>query len=79
MHKNLLNLNTPWVESELFESNLKYKKKNFLKYAKKFNKDGYVVIDLKVSKKELKKTIDDISILAKAEGTKKKSKDLSLQ
>ncbi|MDB9940752.1 phytanoyl-CoA dioxygenase family protein [Candidatus Pelagibacter sp.] len=74
MQKNLLNLNTPWVESELFGDNLKYKEKKFIKYAKKFNKDGYVVIDLKVSKKDLKKTIEDISNLAKAESVKKNPK-----
>ena len=74
MDKNLLNLNTPWVESELFENNLKHKEKKFIKYAKKFNKDGYVIIDLKVSKKDLKKTIEDISSLARVENVKKNPK-----
>ena len=74
MRGNLLNLNTPWVESELFESHIKHKSKKFLKYAKKFNKDGYVIIDLKISKKDLKKTIDDISKLANADEVKKNPK-----
>ena len=74
MQKNFLNLNVPWVESELFEYNLKYKKKKFLEYAKKYNKDGYVVIDLKISKKDLEKTFQDISTLANAEGVKKNPK-----
>ena len=70
----MLNLNTPWVESELFESHIKHKSNKFLKYAKKFNKDGYVIIDLKISKKDLKKKIDDVSKLAKADEVKKNPK-----
>ena len=55
MQKDFVNLNTPWVESELFNLHLKSKSKKFLKYAKKFNKDGYVIVDLKLSKKVLEK------------------------
>ena len=53
---------------------LSIKKKKYLEYAKKYNKDGYVVIDLKISKKDLEKTIQDISALANAEDVKKNPK-----
>lgn len=74
MEKNFLNLNTPWVESELFNNHLKFKEKKYANHAKKFNKDGYIIIDLKISKKELKKTTEDILKLAKDEDVKKNPK-----
>ena len=40
MQKNFLNLNVPWVESELFEYNLKYKKKNTQNMLKNITKMG---------------------------------------
>ena len=46
MQNNLVKLNTPWVESELFQNHIKHKSKKFLAYAKKFNKDGgYMELD----------------------------------
>ena len=71
MQENSFNLNTPWVESELFKKYIKHKSKKFLKFAKKFHKDGYVIIDLKISKKDIKQTIKDISKLANKDDTKK--------
>jgi len=72
--KNLLKLNTPWVESDLFKAQLKNKSKKFTKLAKKFNKDGYVIVDLELSKKYLKQLIEDISKLAADENAKKNPK-----
>ena len=46
----------------------------YLNYAKKFNKDGYVIIDLKITKKDLKKITDDILKLAKSDDVKKNPK-----
>ncbi len=74
MQKNFLKLNTPWVESDLFQDCIKYKSKKYIKLAKKFNKDGYIILDLKLSKKEINKTIDDISKLARDESAKKNPK-----
>jgi ectoine hydroxylase-related dioxygenase (phytanoyl-CoA dioxygenase family) len=74
MQKNLIKLNTPWVESDLFEEHIKFKSKKFNNLAKKFNKDGYVIIDLKLSKKDLKQTVQDISKLSNDINAKKNPK-----
>ena len=54
MEKRLINLNTPWVEFNLFNYLIKFKNKKYENIAKKFHRDGYVVIDLKLSKKFIK-------------------------
>jgi len=69
--ENYFNINTPWVESDLFKQYIRHKSKKFLKFAKKFHKDGYVVIDLKISKKDIKQTVKDISKLANIDDKKK--------
>lgn len=74
MQKRFLKLNTPWVESPLFNHQAKYKDKQFLELAKKFNKDGYVVIDLKLKKKEINQLINDIKELAMDKNVKKNPK-----
>jgi ectoine hydroxylase-related dioxygenase (phytanoyl-CoA dioxygenase family) len=74
VQKHFLKLNTPWVESDLFKLHLKHKSKKFINIAKKFNKDGYVIVDLKLSKKDLKQIIKDISKLAADENAKKNPK-----
>ncbi len=71
MEKRLINLNTPWVESNLFNYLIKFKNKKYENIAKKFHKDGYVVIDLKLSKKFVKKTVEDINMLARSKSSKK--------
>jgi len=55
-------LNTPWVESPIFNQIKGYKNTNpkLLKLAEKFNRDGYIVIDLGLSKKTINDTIQDI-------------------
>ena len=55
-------LNTPWVESPIFNQIKGYKITNpkLLKLAEKFNRDGYIVIDLGLSKKTINDTIQDI-------------------
>ena len=68
MQDNLVNLIPQSLN--FFQNHIKYKSKKFLKYAKKFNKDGYVIVDLK-NKKELEKTIEDIKRLAKVDDVKK--------
>ena len=72
-------LNTPWVESPIFNQIKNYKKKNpkLLKLAEKFNRDGYIVIDLGLSKKTISNTIQDIKDHAIKQNTKK-SRHLSL-
>ena len=74
MQKHSFKLNTPWVESDLFQVHLQHKSKKFINLAKKFNKDGYVIIDLKLSKKDLKQIIEDISKLATDQNAKKNPK-----
>ena len=71
MEKRLINLNTPWVESNLFNYLIKFKNKKYENIAKKFHRDGYVVIDLKLSKKFIKKTVEDINMLARSKSSKK--------
>ena len=74
MKKNHLKLSTPWVESDLFEDLLKFKSKKYAKLAIKFNKDGYVVIDLGLTKKEIDQTIEDIKKLSSDASAKKNPK-----
>lgn len=71
--KNLLKINSnePWVESLLFKEILKRKNKNVQEKAKKFNRDGYVIIDLKLSKKFINNTISDIIKIAQSRDAKK--------
>tara|TARA_Y200000002_G_C22679925_1_gene663601 strand:- start:200 stop:1063 length:864 start_codon:yes stop_codon:yes gene_type:complete len=66
-------LNVPWVESPLFDQVKKTKQKNseLLKLAEKFNRNGYVIIDLGLSKKTIKQIIQDTKNLAVKSSTKK--------
>lgn len=63
----------PWVESPFFNLILKKKKiSNYQKQlAKKFNRDGYIVIDLKLNSKFVKKLTNDIDKNLKAGKVKK--------
>jgi ectoine hydroxylase-related dioxygenase (phytanoyl-CoA dioxygenase family) len=63
----------PWVESPFFADILKKKTKNLKleKIAKFFNKNGYVIIDLGLKKKFIKKITDKITYLATRDDTKK--------
>ena len=54
-------LNVPFVESPIFKELILSRKKNKLSsLAKSFNKNGYVVIDLNLSKNYLNHVIKDI-------------------
>ncbi len=66
-------LNIPWVESPLFDQIKKTRQENskLFKLAEKFNRDGYVVIDLGLSKKTIKQIIQDTKDLAVKSSTKK--------
>ena len=74
MKNKLLKINTPWVESDLFDYLSKFKHKKKMGLAKKFNKDGYVIIDLKLSKKFISDTISNINSLAADKNSKKNPK-----
>ena len=53
----------PWIESPFFELILNQKKnisQNKIKLAKKFNRDGYIIIDLNLSDKFIQKIKKDI-------------------
>lgn len=69
-----LNSNLPWVESDLFNHHLKFKPKKIKKIAKLFHDNGYVVIDLKLSKSYINNTIKDINKLAFDSNSKKNPK-----
>ena len=67
MKKNFSNskdTSYPWVESPFFDLILKKKKLNryYSNLAKKFHKDGYVVINLNLTEKFVKKIDEDISV-----------------
>ena len=65
-------LNVPFVESPIFKELILSKKKNKLSsLAKSFNKNGYVVIDLNLSKNYLNHVIKDILRLEIKSDTKK--------
>jgi len=74
MKNKLSKINTPWVESDLFNFLIKFKNKKYRDIAKKFNKDGYIIIDLKLSKKFIAETTSNISELASDQNTKKNPK-----
>ncbi len=69
--KSNMNLNEPWVESLLFKKILKEKNKYIKEKAKKFNKDGYIIIDLRLNKKFLKNVVLDIIKIARSKDAKK--------
>ena len=71
MVSNIYNLNTPWVESDLFNTIAKKKKNKKLILAKKFNRDGYIIIDLKLNKNFINSVIKDIIKLKEDENSKK--------
>ena len=64
----------PWVESDLFFFYLDDKTKKIKDIAKFYNKNGYVIIDLKLSKNYIDKTIKDIKKLAYNPNSKKNPK-----
>ena len=53
--------NIPWTESPLFNFNLNKKNKKYHDLAKKYNQDGYVVIDLKLSKNLIRDIDNDLN------------------
>lgn len=69
-----LNFNPPWVESDLLQFFLKFRPKNIKKIAKFFHDNGYVVVDLKLSKNYINSTIKDIKKLAYDSNSKKNPK-----
>lgn len=70
----IINSSPPWVESDLFNYYLRFKNSKIKKIAKFFNKNGYVIIDLKLSKNYINKTISDIKKLAFNPNSKKNPK-----
>ena len=70
----VINSNPPWVESDLFSFYLGQKINKIKKTAKFFNKNGYVIVDLKLSKNYINKTIMDIKKLAYNPNSKKNPK-----
>ncbi len=70
----ILNFNLPWVESDLFHFFLKYRPKKIKKAAKFFHDNGYIIVDLKLSKNYISKTINDIKKLALDSNSKKNPK-----
>lgn len=70
----MINSNPPWVESDLFHFYLKRKAGKIKKIANFYNKNEYVIIDLKLSKKYINKTIMDIEKLALNPNSKKNPK-----
>ena len=67
----ILNSNIPWVESDLFHFFSKFRQKKTKKIAKFFHDNGYVIVDLKLSKNYINKTIMDIKKLAYDSSSKK--------
>ena len=70
----ILNFNPPWVESDLFQFFLKFRPKKIKKIAKFFHDNGYVIVDLKLSKNYINETIKDIKKLAYDSNSKKNPK-----
>ena len=70
----ILNSNIPWVESDLFHFFSKFRPKKTKKIAKFFHDNGYVIVDLKLSKNYINKTIMDIKKLAYDSSSKKNPK-----
>ena len=67
----ILNFNPPWVESDLLQFFLKFRPKKIKKIAKFFHDNGYVIVDLKLSKNYINATIKDIKKLAYNSNSKK--------
>ena len=65
------NTNIPWTESPLFNFDLNKKNKKYHELAKKYNQDGYVVIDLKLNKNLIRKIDYDLNSKIKNNDFKK--------
>ena len=70
----IINLSLPWVESDLLEFYLNSKPKKIQKIAKLFHDNGYIIVDLKLSKNYINATINDIKNLAFNSNSKKNPK-----
>ena len=70
----ILNSNLPWVESDLFQFFLKFRPEKIKKIAKFFHDNGYVIVDLKLSKNYINETVKDIKKLAHDSNSKKNPK-----
>ncbi len=68
------NTNIPWTESPLFNFDLNKKNKKYHELAKKYNQDGYVVIDLKLNKNLIRKIDYDLNSKIKNNDFKKNPK-----
>lgn len=69
-----IDLNLPWIESDLFEFYLKKKPKKINKIARFFHKNGYIILDLKLKQKFINNIIKDIASLASDSKSKKNPK-----